>query len=137
MRWSDVTERPSDRTLRSFGALCLLLIGGLASWRWWQGGSEPATFALGTAAVGIGVIGLIHPPAIRWVFTGWLIAVFPLSWLMSQTVLAVMYFGVLTPTAVIARLNGRDLLGLARRDAVSFWRDRRAADAPERYLRQF
>ncbi|MGD9901868.1 MAG: SxtJ family membrane protein [Vicinamibacterales bacterium] len=139
MQWSDVVRRPPDRTLRSFAALCAVVFGGLASWRWWMGAGGPATIALAIGAAGVGVTGLIHPPAVRWVFTGWLIAVFPVSWTVSRAVLGLVFFGLFTPTAVVARLAGRDVLRRGKPAATlsSHWLTRRGDDRLERYLRQF
>ena len=37
MNWSDVTKPPSNRMLRQFAGLWLVVFGGLALWRFWHG----------------------------------------------------------------------------------------------------
>jgi hypothetical protein len=56
----------------------------------------------------------------------------------SLAVLAVIFYVVLTPVALVFRLIGRD--ALARRldaDNESYWEERPPASEPARYLRQF
>jgi hypothetical protein len=43
-------------------------------------------------------------------------------------ILAIFYFLLFGPFALIARLSGRDFLGIRRSDRASFWRTRPAED---------
>ena len=64
----------------------------------------------------------MRPESLRFVFVGWIIAVFPIGWLVLHACLAVVYFGMLTPVGLIFRLMGRDVLQLGRRpEADSYW----------------
>jgi saxitoxin biosynthesis operon SxtJ-like protein len=138
MRWSDVTAIPTDRQLRQFaviGAAALML---LAVWRFSVLGAIILAAGCATAAVVVGLIGLARPRWLAPVFTFWLIVAFPIAWLISHLVLAIIYFGLITPLGLLFRACGRDALDRAwpgRQD--TFWRDKPAADQPQRYLRQY
>ncbi len=72
---------------------------GLAAWRWFGGREDAWAVGLGVMAVVVGVIGLAFPPAIRPIYTGWMIAAFPIGWTVSRVVLGVVFFLVVTPIA--------------------------------------
>ena len=89
-------------------------------------------------ALGIGLLGLIKPPALRWLFVGWMVIAFPIGWTISQLMLGLMYYGILTPVGVLFRLRGRDLL--RRKPAPmqsSFWMPKEMPQDVRRYFRQF
>src|SRR5437763_1134142 len=122
MHWSDINFAPSTKTLRQFALLWLVFFLGFACWQafvqenWWLAG------ALGAAALAIGPLGLIRPQAIRLIFVGWMVLAFPLGWVVSRVLLAVLYYGLFTPVATLFRLIGRD--ALVRRKpahATSYW----------------
>ena len=96
-----------------------------------------AAGVLGAIAL-IGVAGLWKPSAIRWLFVGASIAAFPIGWVMTQAVLAVMFYAVLTPVALIFRWRGRDELQLRHRsEQAGFWITRSTERDVGSYLKQF
>jgi hypothetical protein len=137
MQWSDVIKPPSARLLRQFAGLWLVFFGGLAAARVWHGHSDVWAAALATLAVVIGVLGLVAPNAIRPIYTGWMIAAFPIGWTVSQLMLIALFYGIFTPVALIFRIIRRDALGLRRRDVNSYWRVKTPAARAEDYFRQF
>ena len=137
MQWTDVTRKPEPKLLRQFAGLWLVIFGGLAIWRAWSTGVDGWVVAIATAAVVIGGLGLAWPGAIRYVYTGWMIAAFPIGWTVSQVVLAVVFYLVLTPIALIMRLAGHDTLALRRPSAASYWTAKAGPAASEDYLRQY
>ena len=137
MQWSDVTTPPPAKTLRQFAGLCLVVFPALALWRVTRGQSDAIAAALAAAGVVVGLIGLVRPTAIRWVFTGWLILAFPIGWAVSRIALGLLFFGLITPVAFVFRLAGRDVLHRRRRPGASYWVTKaRPADVRE-YFRQF
>ncbi|HEY3354349.1 MAG TPA: SxtJ family membrane protein [Polyangia bacterium] len=130
---------PSPRQARAFAAgwlpAFLLLVAALA-WRRHHALALPVTLA-GLAVVSAGA-GLVIPRAARALFIGAMIATYPLAWLMSGVLLAVVFYGVLTPVGLLARLCGHDpLRRRGGRGARSYW-VARGADAPtDRYFRQY
>ena len=137
MQWSDVTAPPSRKMLRQFAGLWLVVFGGLAAWRAWQGQADGWSLALAIGALVVGGIGLVRPMAIRFIFTGWMIAAFPIGWTISRAVLAATFYALFTPIAFIFRLMGRDALRLHRGDPQSYWLAQSRPRTPETYFRQF
>ena len=137
MQWSDITKAPPRHQLRQFAILCLAVFGGLLAWRAWNGELGAVTRVLTSIGIATGIVGVIAPTAIRWVYTGWMIAVFPIGWTVSRVILAAMYFGVFTPVAVVFRLISRDALRLKRPQSATYWVDRSAPAESDSYFRQF
>ena len=136
MQWSEVTKAPPQKMLRQFAGLWLVVFGGLAVWRVISGHTDTWTYGLAIAAVLVGTIGLIWPAAIRPIFTGWMIVAFPIGWTVSKVALGLMFYVMFTIVAIVFRLTGRDLLGLRRRSAASYWAPKTSARSAEEYLRQ-
>lgn len=137
MQWSDVTARPSEKVLRQFAVLCLIvfgIMGGVALWR--QSGLT-ATAAIAGAGVLAGLVGVVRPAAIRWVYSAWMIAVFPIGWTISRLMLAGLFYLVFTPVGIVFRLIRRDALCLRRPEAASLWARKAGATSADQYFRQF
>jgi hypothetical protein len=62
---------------------------------------------------------------------------FVIGSVVGRLLLALCYYGVLTPIALLMRLRGRDALRLRRRECESYWVDLPPPPPPERYERQF
>jgi hypothetical protein len=64
--------------------------------------------------------------------------VFPLGWLISHAILATIFFLILTPIGLVARLVRHDPMERRTEPSKSsYWTQRRQEATPERYLRQF
>ena len=137
MQWSDVTAPPPPKMLRQFAGLWLVVFVGLAAWRAWHGQIDVWTWGLGAAGSIVGLLGLVQPMAVRWIFTGWMIAAFPIGWTVSRVVLAAMYYLVFTPVGLVFRLMGRDPLHLRQRRDPSYWAAKPAPGDGDSYFRQF
>jgi hypothetical protein len=89
-------------------------------------------------AVTLGLLGLIKPAALRWLFVTWMVLAFPIGWLVSQIMLLLMFYLLITPVALLFRLQGRD--PLARKPAperTSFWSPKKVPDDVRSYFRQY
>lgn len=137
MHWSEADFRPSDRKLRQFAALALLVFGTLAAWQLFGRGRPIAAALLAATALGLGPLGLVWPRALRPVFVGCMILTLPLGWLVSHAVLGLVYFGLITPLALVFRLTGRDVLHLRRPRLESYWQSKTQPADVRRYFRQF
>lgn len=136
MQWSDVIKPPSKKMLRDFAGLWLVFFLALAGWRWYRGHHDAWAVGLATMAVVVGGIGLAVPAFMRPIFTGWMIAAFPIGWTISRVALGIIFFLVVTPVAWVFRATGRDLLRLRRPAGATYWQPKpRPAKAAD-YLRQ-
>ncbi len=92
---------------------------------------------MGVALV-VGLLGLAKPSAVRWIFVSWMVAAFPIGWLLSSLMLLLMFYGIITPVAVLCRLLGRDLLR-RRPDphATTFWTPKQTPHDVRSYFRQY
>ena len=137
MQWADAVPHPPARMLRHFAGLWLLFFMSWAGWRASTGRADVWALALAVVAVSVGVVGLLWPPAVRWIYTAWMMAAFPIGWLISRLLLSVLFYGLFTPIAVIFRLWGRDALGRKHQQGISNWHDKSAPSSLDQYLRQF
>jgi len=136
VQWRDVLRPPKDQLLRQFAGLTLVVFGGLVVWRLLHGQTGLATVFLAVFAVVIGGVGLAWPSAIRPVYQAWMIVAFPIGWLVSNAILAVMFFAIFTPMAAVFRLIGRDALLRRNRGSRSYWVPSRGPADPREYFRQ-
>ena len=138
MKLPDIVADPSPTTLRQFSAICLAFFPALAAANAAAGGRPALTAVLAAAGVGVGVTGVVRPALVRPVFVGWTLAVYPIGWVVSRGTLAVCYYLVLTPVALVFKIIGRD--ALRRRmdpSAETYWRPKPARKDAADYLRQF
>jgi saxitoxin biosynthesis operon SxtJ-like protein len=138
MKWSDIQFKPRNRIVRQFAAAWLVFLLACGAHQWIARGHHKTALVLGALGVGFGGLGLAVPPAIRWLYVSCMIVAFPIGWVLSQVLLAVMFYCVITPVAVFFRLRGRDLLGRKPGpERASFWTARTQPEDLRRYFRQY
>jgi hypothetical protein len=138
MQWSDVQFDPTTKTLRQFGGLCFVFFGGLGLWEALGRGHASLGAGLGGAAVAGGLLGLVRPGLLRWIYIVWMVLAFPIGWTVSLVTLAIMYYGLFTPIGLVCKLIGRDPLERARRPEVeTYWTPKPTPTDPGRYFKQF
>jgi hypothetical protein len=133
-----IERNPTHRQLTVFGWLWLAFFGVLGGTTWWQTGSLGTAAVLWAIGATIPAAGLLWPGVPRIVFVLASYATFPIGFVLSYAILAVVYYMVLTPTGLVLRLRGYD--PMKRRfdhDAESYWTPREPQDVAERYFRQF
>jgi hypothetical protein len=133
---SDLPLNPTKRILRQFaGAWFVVFL--IAAIRASVHGHKTAGIALVLIAL-VGIAGLVKPILVKHLFLGATIAAYPLGWTLTQIMLAIMFYIVLTPIALIARWRGRDSLQLRRQTTKSTcWAPRGEPPPAENYLKQF
>ena len=125
------------KTLRQFGLLCMALAGAMSILSFTRGHAAAATWMFAALAVILGLLGILKPRALRPLFVAAICIAFPIGWLVSHALLAIVFFGLVTPAAFIFRLIGRDRLRLKSWDAGSLWLPRTGSSESRRYFRQF
>jgi hypothetical protein len=137
MRWSDLPLNPTTTMLRTFALVAAALSAALAAVQLLVYQNALAAALLAALAIVAVAMALLAPWAIRPVFVGILIVTFPVSWLVMQLLLALVYYGLFTPVALWFKLIGRDALRLrVERDRASYWTAKPVTDDVRRYFRQ-
>lgn len=129
--------RAEKRDLRLFSGLLIpfsLFIGYLIEH---YSGQTTLAWSIGGVLLVAGLVGVVRPEAIRWLFVGWMVLAFPIGWLLSHIVLALVFFGLFWPLGLIARAFGYDPLQVRPADRESYWDVLEQVDDKERYFRQF
>jgi hypothetical protein len=143
----EIHRNPDRKQLRTFGLAGLVAFSLLAGWAWWRHAifgihlGEPApgvvAAALFLAAAACGVLAFAAPRALKPLFIALSFAGAPIGYAVSFLVMAVLYYGLLTPIGLYFRLIGRDALQRKFEPARStYWIEREPAPPMERYFRQ-
>lgn len=134
----DDSTRADARRLRQFAAALIVLTTVAAALRWRRHGLITTPLALAAVAGWIlGAIGLAAPLKIAWLFHAVGAVTRPIGRVVSEVVVVVLYFGIITPIALLARLAGRDRLQRRiDRGAKTYWIRREAEPGIDHYFRQ-
>lgn len=133
-----VNRQPSAKDLFWFGLLLPLFVAILGVILRWQWGLPRAALVVWMVGGVLAALFALLPPLRRPLYVGWMLAVFPISWLVSHVVLGVVFYMVLTPIGLLMRLVGRDpLRRQLDRQARSYWIERPKEIDSSRYFRQF
>jgi hypothetical protein len=143
-----VNWKPDARQLRWFGLFCVLGFGGLGTWiflRQHVFGFELSTvaatrtaYALWSLGTVCGLTGLVAPTALRPLYVVLTALALPIGFVVSHVLMALIYYGLITPIGLYFRLRGRD--PLKRKldpQATSYWDAREPVRDRARYFRQF
>jgi hypothetical protein len=143
----DIDLRPGAHTLRSFGwialgAFGLLALFALLGWglfAWLPPEMRGATSAvLGCVGVLSGLFSALWPSGNRALYVVLSLVAFPIGFVLSYVIMALLFYAVITPIGLALRLVGRD--PLERRlvpEAETYWVDARDERPRESYFKQF
>lgn len=112
---------PSER---SFGFLFSVIFAGLGVYSFYKGWTQSTGAAWLVASLIMGLVTLFAPRILVPFNKAWFLLGQLLGKIVSPIVLGIVFFGLLTPVAVITRLFGRDVLRLKRHAVSSFWVER-------------
>ena len=135
----EINRNPTRRELNQFGFIWLgflVLFGAIARFKL---GAPNLALGLWVAAVVVPVVGWVIPSVMRAVFLGMSYAAWPIGFVVSHVILALVYYLVFTPIGLAMRLFGYDPMKRRFDDGVSsYWVERDpAASEAKRYFRQF
>lgn len=134
----EIQWNPDRRFLRQFSTFFLLFFGLIGTLRYLSLESPVTAYVLWTIGGTLGIMGLAFPAAMRYVYLAWMIAIYPLAWVVSHLLLTGIFLLVVTPLALLMRLTGRDPLHRRiDRSESTCWTPRRPTDDSKRYFRQF
>jgi hypothetical protein len=147
MRMIDLDLRPSRVRLRQFGwagtvafallAMSAMLRGHVLFWELGEGARDAAV-ALASLSAGCLLLSFVWPRGLWPLYVLLTLVALPVGTVLSYTLLALFFYGLLTPVGLWFRLRRRDLLdrrGAGGRD--SYWRAVRSDREAQSYFRQF
>jgi hypothetical protein len=138
---------PDEDTLRTFGFIALGGFGLLAAAAYFE--TLIFSFGLGAARLpvagglmGLGVLSallsLVAPKANRAIYVGLSVVAFPIGFVVSHVVLALIFFFLISPIALFFKLTRRNELRLGSdASATSYWSGVRPRRPSESYFSQF
>jgi len=112
MAMISIDPYPSQRELVWFGVVMMVffaLIGGVIRLGT-RGGRWAASIVVWTLGAVLDLLYFTLRPLRRPLYLGWMHLVFPLGWLLSYLVLAIVYYLVITPVGLLMRALGQDPL---------------------------
>jgi hypothetical protein len=135
----EINWNPSQKELRFFalGVAILVSIAGVFSLR-----TDPPQYVLlclvATLAAAMILLGSVKPLWVRPIYLGWMIAVFPIGWIISHLVLAVVYFCIFLPIGAALRMTGYDPLQKSQKPpGDTYWVERKTSPSKQQYFRQY
>ncbi|MGH7179419.1 MAG: SxtJ family membrane protein [Tepidisphaeraceae bacterium] len=142
-----VNWKPPVGQLRAFGWIATVVFGGLGSLiyiRHHVFGFEISAQAahvtgwiLWVVAGSCLLLSFAAPGSLRPLYVGLMVVSLPIGFVVSHVILAILFYGIITPIALIMRLIGRDAMDRALRpDLPSYWREREPVTDMRRYFRQ-
>ncbi|HST31185.1 MAG TPA: SxtJ family membrane protein [Chthoniobacterales bacterium] len=96
--------------------------------------SYPFMVWIGAALIAFGAV---WPRGLKYIYLAWMTLAFTLGFVMSNVILVLLFFLLVTPIGLLARLFGKDFLGRKwDKQAESYWiqcpRETRSAESYER-----
>ena len=135
----EINWKPARSELRIFGFGLTLFCAGIAVFLILKGGhSAWISGLLLTIALLAALASVFVPERLRAVYCVFTVLAFPIGWVMSHVILAIVFYLVFTPIGLFFRLRGRD--PMQRRfdpQAKTYWEPHKSKDSPEDYFRQF
>jgi hypothetical protein len=114
------TSKSAEPELQKFAITLFCALGILGGFVLWRKG-ETGLFWGGIGIVVL-LVGLLRPRLLGPIYGGWMEISFVMGFFMTHLLLALMYYLIFTPVAVVMKLLGKDPLRLKHdRNAKSYW----------------
>jgi hypothetical protein len=120
---SDVAALDSSRTeLRKFGwtmAGVAFVFLSLGVWKRWN---VITLVCLAATVLFFGLSPLFMSSVLHSIRRVWMAMAFAIGWVVSRVILVLLFYGIVTPIALIAKLTGKKFLDMERDpNAVTYW----------------
>jgi len=84
------------------------------------------------------ILGIIAPIMLKPFYLIWMIFAMILGWIMTRVILSLIFYFIVTPIGIIARLLGEDFLALKKVSSDSYWNIRDSVEElKQNYTKQF
>ncbi|MDQ4149906.1 MAG: SxtJ family membrane protein [Actinomycetota bacterium] len=134
----EINKNPEKKDLMWFGALLPVFVALLGFVAGRRTGSVAAQLSIWVVGAGVAAGFWAVPGWRRPIFVGFGYLTYPIGWIVTKVLLLAVFLGVVTPTAILMRAFGKDLLSQEiERDRASYWIPRRRRPERDDYFRQF
>ncbi len=132
-----IKQTVSDAQARKSALLVGGVLAAIAAWNFYRG-RMTVVAVLGGLSLALLLIGLLVPPAARAFHKAWMALAGVLGYINSRILLFVMFYGLITPFGLVAKLFGRDPLRRRAGAQESYWIPReRTKQSREQFERLF
>ena len=126
----------SNKDIRSFGitiGIILFIISGLLMYY-----NKEIYQVIGIIALTFIGLGLIIPVVLKPFYFVWMTFAAILGWIMTRVILSLVFYLIITPIGLLARLLGEDFLALKKTESDSHWNYRDSTkELNQDYEKQF
>ena len=126
----------SPKSLKKFGItifICLFLIGLTLLFR-----HKPAFKILLFIGSLFLAFSLTLPRALKPVYQTWMLLAFCLGWINTRVILCVLFYLLMSPIGLMAKVFGKDFLNLRwEKDKETYWIKRNTRESADSYERMF
>ena len=135
MKMIEFNWNPTNRQLRQFSVICLVLIP-LVGWLW--GASYATMTTLFLIGLTIATVGLVFPRLLAPLYVGLSAITAPIGMVISELALSIVYFVIMAPMGLFFQAIRRDALQLHRdHNAKTYWQRKQRPNDIKSYFRQF
>ncbi len=112
--------KATTKEARKFGVTIGILLLAIAGWLFWK--QRPSFSYFAYTGGGLILAGLIVPVLLKPLFKVWMSFAVVMGFIMTRVILTILYFGMFTPIAWVAKLLGKDLLDeRLDKNAGTYW----------------
>ena len=131
--------RPSNKELRSFGLIAMIMLTIISIiLHWWKGISITSVLCIVTLGLLLFIISRVREQFIKPVYIGLQLVALPIGMMISFVLIALFYYIVITPIGLYFRIIGRDpLCRKFDHQANTYWIQHKLVDSVDRYFKQF
>ena len=130
----EIPWNPSDRQLRQFGAICMVMLPTMA---WWWQMDQRWIVTLGLLSVLLEVAAWVMPQAVKPVFVGCSLLAAPIGYVVGELTVLLIFLAVFCPLGLLFRLIGRDVLQRkSDPNATTYWKDKQQPKSLSSYYHQ-
>ena len=128
-----MVQHPRPPSERSFGFLLTGVLAILAAWPLLSGG-HPRVFLFVAAAIAA-FVSILRPALLRPFNIAWFKFGLVLSRIVSPIVLGLLFYVIVTPVGLAARLSGKNLLQRRKPDVPTYWLKREPVESQSGSMR--
>ena len=129
----------SSKEIRKFGLVIAIALGVIGSFVYVKFGNFDVVGWLWGIGLLFLILGFILPSVLRPVYRIWMLLAYFIGGIVSRVILTVLFYVVLTPTGLVLRLFGKDVLDQRfEKDRESYWIKKDLSDhTKEQYRKMY